>query len=304
MTADSPPAAAMPASRRPLIGFILGAMLLGAAAWVIVRQGHDLRSAINSALHAPWWLIALCVLLPLCNWLLMSASFWVLMRRYGEVALGEMACLVGTAWLLNYLPLRPGLVGRVGYHKAVNKIPVACSVAATMIAIVCSGIAIVSLLSVLALGIVVKTSESQVMLLGAIPLAVASLASVTLRTNARLNWVPVTLAIRYLDLLFWAARYCVAFAIIGHPISPAAAGAIACVCQIAMLVPFFGNGLGLREWAVGFSAASLPKGLLTASGALATTVGLSADLINRAAEIIAAVPVGLICAARLSARLR
>jgi len=289
---------------RPVIGFVLGALLLGAAAWVVIRQGKDLQSAIESARHAPWWLVAAALVLPLLNWLLMSVSFWVLMRRHGPVGLGEMTSLIGAAWLLNYLPLRPGLIGRVGYHKTVHGIPVAKSVTATVAAIGCSGVAIVAMVGALVGSTMAGSGALSVGAAAAAPLALALIAGGALRRTHRFGWVPLIVAFRYLDLLVWAARYAVAFAIIGRPISAAAAAAIACVCQIAMLVPFFGNGLGLREWAVGVTASSLPRDVLTASGALATTVGLAADLVNRAAEICGAIPVGLICAARLSARAR
>lgn len=289
---------------RPVIGFVLGALLLGAAAWVVIRQGKDLQNAIESARHASWWLVAAALVLPLLNWLLMSVSFWVLMKRHGPVALGEMTCLIGAAWLLNYLPLRPGLIGRVGYHKTVHGIPVAKSVTATVAAIACSGLAIVAMVGALVASTMAGSGPVSVGAAAAAPLALALIAGGALRRTHRFGWVPLIVAFRYLDLLVWAARYAVAFAIIGRPISAAAAAAIACVCQIAMLVPFVGNGLGLREWAVGVTASSLPKDVLTASGALATTVGLAADLVNRAAEICGAIPVGLICAARLSARAR
>ena len=55
------------------------------------------------------------------------------------------------------------------------------------------------------------------------------------------------------------------------------------IADIALLVPFVGNGLGVREWAVG----------LTASRQVAAAVGLTADLVNRAAELIVAIPLGL-----------
>lgn len=301
---DVAPAGRWARPGRAMIGFVLGMLLLGAATWVVVRQGADLRAAIDSALHAHWWLVAIAIMLPLLNWLLMSVSFWVLMRRHGPVSLGEMVCLLGAAWLLNYLPLRPGLIGRVGYHKTVHKIPVATSIRASLVAIACAGVAILALLGALVGSSLVAASGHGVAAAAGAPLALVLIGGVMLRRDARANWLCWTVALRYVDLLVWGARYSVAFAIIGRPISAGAAGAIACVCQVAMLVPFFGNGLGLREWAVGVTASSLPKGVLTASGTLATTVGLAAELVNRAAEICGAIPVGLICTARLSAKAR
>jgi len=72
--------------------------------------------------------------------------------------------------------------------------------------------------------------------------------------------------------------------------------ALAIVSQIAMLVPIAGNGLGLREWAIGLTAASLTG--------LDPQAGLAADLVNRAVEVLVAVPVGLLSARVVSRRLK
>jgi hypothetical protein len=238
------------------------------------------------------------VLLPLGNWLLMALSFWILMRRHGPVGLGEMTFLVGAAWLLNYLPLRPGLFGRVAYHKAINRIPFVKSIGATIAAIVCSGVAIVVLLGIAALlhgqlmGVVAAGGVTPLVLM----LATAAVMPGTTR------WMPLVLALRYADLVVWTGRYLAVFAIIDHPLSPAGAAAIACICQIALLVPLVGNGLGLREWAVGLAAGALPPGALTTVGTLGTTVGLAADLANRGAELVAAIPLGLMSAAVIARR--
>lgn len=298
MTFEQPP----PARRRVrrLAGFVIGLLLLVAAVWALARQGDQLRAAIESAHGASPWLIGAALLLPLANWLLMSLSFWILMRRHGSVGAGEMCCLIGAAWLLNYLPFRPGLLGRVAYHKSVNGIGVAQSVGVTIISIACAGASVALLLTVAVIGHG-RPAPLLIALTIFPPLVLCIGAAASRRARW---WLPVTIAIRYIDLVVWAARYGVVFAIIGHPISPAAMGAIACVCQAAMLVPLVGNGLGLREWAVGVCAGALPEGVVTASGTLATASGLAADLVNRAAEVITAIPVGLGCALVLSRRLR
>src|SRR5262249_9440774 len=133
---------------RATVGFVIGVLLLVAAAWAVSRHQAEFREAMDAARRARWWLVTLAVVLPLGNWLLMALSVWILMRRHGRVALGEMTCLIGAAWLLNYLPFRPGLFGRVAYHKAVNGIPIVKSIGATISAIVCSGLAIMVLLGV------------------------------------------------------------------------------------------------------------------------------------------------------------
>jgi hypothetical protein len=52
-----------------------------------------------------------------------------------------------------------------------------------------------------------------------------------------------------------------------------------------MLVPIVGNGLGLREWAVGLAAPLLTPYVLG--------LGLAADLVNRATELVVILVLGL-----------
>ena len=67
-----------------------------------------------------------------------------------------------------------------------------------------------------------------------------------------------------------------------------------------MQVPLMGNGLGVREWAVGLVGPMLPTWMSAASGGLSRGLGLSADLMNRGFELAAALPVGLVCSALLA----
>jgi hypothetical protein len=112
--------------------------------------------------------------------------------------------------------------------------------------------------------------------------------------------VLLAIGVRYLDVLIWMARYAAVFALVGRPLSWGEAAAVAGVSQAAMLVPFVGNGLGVREWAIRLVAPALPAWFAGDAG-LTGTLALSADLLNRAGEIVAAVPVGLLCGARLAA---
>jgi hypothetical protein len=114
-------------------------------------------------------------------------------------------------------------------------------------------------------------------------------------------WLPVTMALRAADVLVWVARYWVVFRLVGAPLGVAESVAVAGVCQLTLNIPLIGNGLGIREWAVGLTAANLPPGVFDQSGRVAFGSALTADLINRAAELLAAVPVGLLSAGMLAA---
>lgn len=293
-----------PASRRrwrPIIGFAIGIALLIAAVAVAARHAA-LGEAWRTVQNAPWWLIALALLLPILNWLVISGSFWIMMRRYGRVAFGEMVCLIGASWLLNYLPLRAGMVGRVAYHRTVNKIPIADSLRVTVYGLIFGAISILFLLLVAVLFAGNAQWSTWLAILGT-PILLAALAATIPIVRGSSNWwLPAAFGLRYIDTLIWVFRYTVVFALVGSPIDLSAAVALSVVSQIAILVPLVGNGLGLREWAVGLTAGYLPPGLMGQAGDLATALGLAADLTNRAAELILALPIGLISTTLLARR--
>lgn len=285
-----------PSKQRRIIGFVSGVLLLTAAVWAVAVHRETITEAWDSIQSGSILLIGLVVLLPLANWLLISTSFWILTGRYGRVGGLEMAGLIATAWLLNYLPMRPGMLGRVAYHKAVNKIAVKDSAKVMLLGITFSGISaggVVLLIAVLSPFDLPGLVWGGLLSVPAVVLGVLAMAA-----RGGEAWrLPAAGAIRYLDLLVWTARYAVVFALVGMPVSIQAALAIAVVSQLAMLIPLSGNGLGLREWAVGLTAGVLPVaflGVATGVDGGAQVVGLAADLLNRAGELLVAVPVGLL----------
>lgn len=303
MNSGQAPARA-PRRRRAAIIFVLGLGLLALAVWSAARSqtGGSLADAWASVRAAPLWLVACAVLLPGANWLLTSAVFWVLTRRYGEVGAGEMARLIGAAWLMNYIPMRPGLFGRVAYHKAINRIAIADSVRVLALSIGASGVAT---FAVLVCGVLINpgttpAGEAAVFLAPALGFGVVALI---MGRRTPEGWrLGAAVLLRYLDVLVWAGRYAVVFALIGRPLEPAQAAAIAGVSQLVLVIPLAGNGLGIREWAVGWAAAALPAWYSSGPVTAGVTAGLSADLVNRAGEVIAAVTVGTVCMVAVARR--
>lgn len=292
MNAETPSARSQ--SRR-VLSFIIAIALLAAALFAVSRHSDDLRQALKTSIAASPWLIAAALLLPALNWLIMSLSLWSLMNRFGRVPLGEMTCLIGAGWLLNYLPMRPGLLGRVAYHKAVHSIPIRDSVRASVMSIACAAAAI-ALMAPICLAAATSISlRSHILWIVVGPLIGIAAITLCLRGRPAIRILALNLGFRYADLLTWTCRYLVVFSLIGSPISWPTAGAVACVVQVAMLIPLTGNGLGLREWSVGTLSGVIPTGVLSSKGGLTTTTGLTADLLNRAAEVCCAVPVGISC---------
>ena len=112
--------------------------------------------------------------------------------------------------------------------------------------------------------------------------------------SERFALLAAAMFLRYLDIVVWIARYALLFALLDAPLTLADAVLVTAASQVAQLIPFVGNGLGAREWGVGLVGAA--KGATTA-------VALTADLLNRASEVVLAVPLGLLATALVTRRL-
>ena len=271
------------------IGLVFGVVLMVAAVATVVTQREKIGTAL-AAIRQPA-AIDVVVLFGtvFANIVLTGLMFSVLMSRHGRVGLVEMQALIAAAALANYLPLRPGLFGRAAYHKAFNDIAVGATVKVTLLALAIS-LAIAAWL-VFSLFMAGRVSiPIWVVVGGAIPVLMTVAAVPASRR------IGVAALIRYVEVLLLAVRYQAAFALIGSPIDLAAALTISCVALVVTLIPLTGNGLGLREWAVGIAA-----GLLTP---YVLELGLAADLVNRAAEALFVAVLGLGAFAWLSARRR
>lgn len=270
---------------RSIIGWTLGALLFAGAIVALIAGGqNDLALAVDAVASAPRWLIGAALLLPIANWLCVSAAFAILTRRYtpeGTPPVGylEMTALIGSAWLLNHLPMRPGLVGRVAYHKAVNGIRLADSARILIESMVLTAIAVVTLFAV-AMIMITETSALAMTLTYAAPAFVIALGWLVLAlAGSPISRHAAALFFKFCDMSIWVARYAVVFTLVGAPLDAPRTVLVAAISQIVMLIPISGNGIGLREWAVAFTAEA----------------GLRADVVNRAAETIVVLPIGLVC---------
>jgi hypothetical protein len=281
-------------------GFVLGVLLLGGAVAVVFSDPSRFVDLFERLRGAPVWAVVFLFASPLLNWLLVSACLWMLLRRHGRVGLGEMNALVGSAWLLNHLPMRPGLIGRVGYHKIVNGIRVRDAVESTLWSLGLAGVAGAMGLSLAFLvpggsgaGAMAVVLAGPVVVVGFTAAGVWALRSRSAGV-ARAAWMLGALAVRYADMAVWAARYAVVFWVMGAELTPVQIVMVTAVSQFAQLVPIAGGGMGLREWLVGLTAGSLAQ---------AFDAALAGDLVNRAAETLLVVPVGLISGAAVARRL-
>ncbi len=267
-------------SRARPIASLIGLLLLAAAAFVVLREREALAAAADATRSASLGLIGLMAATMLASVFLTGAVFWLLTRRFGPVGAIEMQALMASTALANYLPLRPGLVGRVLFHRQRHGIRPVDSIRTIVEAMALSAFVLLLLVpSMLA----VHAAELPPALGVATPLAVG-----TLLLLARDRWRGLAPAflLRFVETLLTALRYDLAFRITGAAIPWHASVAVACVSMIATMVPFVSNGIGLREWAVGLLAPLLVGASLER--------GLAAELVNRLIEVAVIAPCGLV----------
>lgn len=264
------------------VGFAVGIALLGAAIVAIVRSAPTLDQLRTVSTRLDGWFIAWAIVATSGNLVGASGMFYALVRPFGRITFFEMGKLIAASSVLNYLPLRPGLVGRVVYQEVVNGIPMRRSVLSVVeAAVIC---AVTMLWLAVAVTLIRWTSERVV---GGIVAALPIFCGLAYVMPEHARWRRYIEAIfwRWIDLLSWSVRYAVVFALLGVDLSPESAAAAACIAAAANMIPFFGNGLGVREWAIAFAGPALAT--------WSTDSGLAAELLNRCIDLLVVVPIGL-----------
>lgn len=269
------------------LGTVVGAALLVAAIVGVVRN-EAIGASLQAAWHSPHWdALALLVGAVLATQVLTSATFALLMRRHARIGFGEMNALVAASTLANYVPMQAGSIGRLAYHRTVHGVPVRATLVAILQAMAATAVATCAVGAAALLGTAADA-----------PWWAPALVAVL--------WLPLTIepawrtfalvmVVRTLEVLAWAVHAWAAFRLSGWDIAPQTAIGAALVASAANLVPFIGNGLGIREWAVALAAPVL--------GGYERDAGLAAELTGRAVDVAVAVPLGLASFAWLVRRL-
>lgn len=286
---------------RLVLGVVVPVALL-LAAYVALRGQDELNTIelFNKAKHAPWYVALILVLSAAGTITATAALFWVLIHRHGKVGFWEMVGVTLSSALLNYLPMRPGMIGRVGYHKLVNRISVKDNIKVLLWANALVILASVGLLAVcLACWFLGMRGDSWWFALFAfLPtggFVLLGLHAKRVRPSADPEvFRPIMgMAIRWVELHIWAARFWAAFAVVGVDIGWGGALVLAAAHTAALMIPVSGNGLGLSEWFLGVGLMVMPASLsIAVVGNM--EVGLAAGLVARGFEVVTLVPLGLI----------
>lgn len=294
---------------RRAISFGIGAALLLAA--VLAARGAGISAADSwraIAAAPPAYPLALAAL-TLITVPLTAAVFWLITTRAGPVPRLEMTALIACAWLLNYLPLSPGLFGRLAWHARFHRISLTSGGVAVVWATVLSALAAAAtLVAVLVVSLLGLAPGWGAAVLALAPAALGAVgawrAYVAPPAPDPVLWkLLAAFALRCIEVQVWAGRYAACFAMLGQPIAWPACLVLSCAASLASLLPIAGNGLGVREWVIGLIAPLLPIAL-TGRLAPAMPEALATDLAHRAIEVLLAIPLGLLAAGWLWRRAR
>jgi len=192
------------------LGFAIGLVLLAGAGIALRSAGDDFTKAADALGDAAiWQWFALPGLMAL-SLLATSAVFWIFTKRYGDVGYTEMNGLIGIAWVMNYLPMHPGMFGRLAYHKRVNGVRIIDSTRVLIWANLQTGAAAVIVPAIAyACAVWLGTSELITSLALQLPIALSLIMALVMRTkssNAHAWRGPACFAIRAFEIQLWAAR--------------------------------------------------------------------------------------------------
>src|SRR4029453_11464408 len=148
------------------------------------------------------------------NVVLSGLLFSLLMSRYGKVGLLEMQALIASATLLNFVPMRPGLFGRIAYHRMYNQIAVTHS-ATVIVQAVCLSAAIAGYV-IIAVVLSLKCSINLWILIS-VPLPILAAGAATIKGLR--PWLCAA-GVRYLDLLVTAGPHFPGLSVFGLPTPP------------------------------------------------------------------------------------
>ncbi|MSR45214.1 MAG: hypothetical protein EXS15_07675 [Phycisphaerales bacterium] len=276
-----------------IVGFVVGLALV-VAAFIAIATSAPTIDQLRGCLVKPDGLLVLIVSLAALGSLIGSTGlFYALLRRSGSIRFIEMGKLIAASSVLNYAPMRPGLVSRIAYQHLACGIPMRQSVLSVVEA------ALICALTVLWLAVsvaLVQWTNARMLggLCGALPILCGIAFAIPERIGLRIYLQAIFW--RWIDLLSWAVRYWAVFAMLGVELTPESAGAAAAIAGAANMIPFIGNGLGIREWAIGLAGPALAT--------WTTDTGLAAELLNRAVDLVVVVPLGCASMPGIARRIR
>ncbi len=263
------------------------------AAWIALGVGVALVIAalvyaflevdFSNFKQAQAWHVIVLLAAVMLNLLLTSTLWWAITLSFDArppVGFKKMFSLLCASGLLNYLPLRPGLIGRTAYLKMKHKLPIKQSIRIILTMIGLSALVLGGAWAVIQLAPpdLQKPVAAISTLVGLIAIPLAARGILRRKLKHAWAWVPLRMA----DLAVTTLRMWVAFRVVGYDITISESIVVASGGMVVALSGITPNGLGLREWTIG--------GLSTA----AMPVGLAAGVVDRAIETLIIAITGLL----------
>lgn len=283
-----------------LIGFAVGAALLGWCVYVAATQGD--WSRLRNAGVGP---VALLVSCTVVSMLVNGTTFWVTVQPMRSLTWRDLMLLNMLANLLNYAPLRLGAIARIAYHVRIDRLPllaigawftcitwflalgIGSCAAATIVRPQLDFLWVLLLIGQLALG----GALTRVIAGSRILEQLGQGAHSILRSPVAI-WSAIGL--RMLDIAAYIGRMTAALWIVGLSMPASHIVLLALVAATANLIPF--GRLGFREMAVTIVALRLNAIGMDSSAIESVNEGTWAQLalIESAGEAIVAIPAGLV----------
>jgi len=268
-----------------LLGFAAGVVLIAWAVWLGLANADLDRLVAASRVPLVWMAVAVALTLAVTGVL-----FWVVTLNFDadpRVGLGRMTQLISASSLLNYLPFRPGLLGRAVYLKRMHRLPLRQSMVVWLIVMGVSAMVYAVAVAAFTLSPPDRSSAgvsaAVLALLVLTPAAGPAAARLLGRPMCRgWSWIPL----RTIETLIAGARLWLALKAVGAEVGFTQAVAAAAAGNLIAVLPIVPNGLGLREW--------IAAGLLAANGLVPLEAAALAAVIDRGIEVIVVVPVGLL----------
>ena len=289
---------------------ILGLALLILAIYYALQ---NLSLTTLKSIH-PLYLFAI-IALVFINLLLTTSLFHTITKSFttsSPVRFPLMFKLIAASSLLNYIPLlRPGLWGRAAYLKSTHNLALKDSLLTLALILALSLYIFIPTTSILLLGLLDEFPPLAINLTLIIAFIILTLIPhflkpiiKTLLLNRPHTITTPTLwpLLKILDMLIAALRLYLAFLALGSPISYHTALLATAASLLIKLLGLTPNGLGLSEWTVAALIALTPT---TASTTIPTitpitaSLALTAALIDRAADILLTLPLGLLTSYQL-----
>lgn len=295
----------MPEPRRlivQLLGFAVGLALLGWCIHTAVSKGD--WSRIRTA---DPWLVAAVVVCTVISLVANGAIFWAAIHPVRRLKFRDVQLVNAAASILNYAPIRAGLIARIMYHRQVDGIGLLdigawlANVGFVMVLTVGSCLAGVGIV------LMMQWPLAWALLIGAAFIAIGVIVTRFVASHGLIvkhgrgldemlrhpGAMTAGIALRLIDTAAFTGRMAAALAILGVTLpSLGHVIVLALVAMVSNLIPF--GRVGFREWAVAWSAAQLATAAGGSAGLEAVNDGTWAQLalIESAGEAIVFVPAG------------